>query len=195
VVSAGHTGADFEQGRKAIEAGVRFGTHIYNQMPAVHHRNPGIALALLLDSRVTVGLIADGVHVHPSVCEQVVRVKGTSRIALTTDQTSAAGMAAGTYSLSGRPVVSDGYTVRLEDGTLAGSAARMDDLVRLMARLPGMSASQAVELATEVPARVLGENRLGRIHEGACADLVVLDPDLRVRMTMVRGVVQFRRQS
>jgi N-acetylglucosamine-6-phosphate deacetylase len=195
VVSAGHTGADFEQGRKAIEAGVRFGTHIYNQMPTVHHRNPGIAVALLLDPRVTVGLIADGVHVHPSVCEQVVRVKGTSRIALTTDQTSAAGMAAGTYSLSGRPVVSDGYTVRLEDGTLAGSAALMDDLVRLMARLPGMSASQAVELATEVPARVLGESRLGRIHEGACADLVVLDPDLRVRMTMVRGVVQFRRQS
>jgi N-acetylglucosamine-6-phosphate deacetylase len=195
VVSAGHTGADFELGRKAIEAGVRFGTHIYNQMPTVHHRNPGIALALLLDSRVTVGLIADGVHVHPSVCEQVVRVKGTSRIALTTDQTSAAGMAAGTYSLSGRPILSDGYTVRLDDGTLAGSAARMDDLVRLMARLPGMSASQAVELATEVPARVLGESRLGRIHEGACADLVVLDPDLRVRMTMVRGVVQFRRQS
>src|SRR2546423_11814027 len=87
VVAAGHTGADFEQGRKAIAAGVRFATHIYNAMPPVHHRRPGIALALLLDPRVTTGVIADGEHVHPSVCEQLFRVKGASRIALTTDQT------------------------------------------------------------------------------------------------------------
>jgi N-acetylglucosamine-6-phosphate deacetylase len=195
VVSAGHTGADFEQGKRAIDAGIRFGTHIYNQMSQVHHRNPGIALALLLDARVTVGLIADGVHVHPSICEQLVRIKGTSRIALTTDQTSAAGMPAGAYSLSDRSVVSDGTSVRLQDGTLAGSAARMDDLVRLMARLPGMTASQAIEMATGVPAKVLEEGRLGRIAPGACSDLVVLDSDLRVRLTMVRGVVQFRRRS
>ena len=195
LVSAGHTGADFEQGRRAIAAGIRFGTHIYSAMPAVHHRNPGIALALLLDPRVTVGLIADGVHVHPAVCEQLVRVKGTSRIALTTDQTSAAGSPAGTYSLSGRSVVSDGHTVRLDDGTLAGSAAKMDDLVTFMASLPGMTANRAVEMATDVPARVLGESRLGRIREGTCSDLVVLDRDLRVRMTMVRGVVQFTRRS
>ena len=195
VVSAGHTGADFEQGRKAIEAGVRFGTHIYSAMPGVHHRNPGIALALLLDSRVVVGLIADGVHVHPAVCEQVVRVKGTSGIALTTDQVAAAGAPAGTYVLAGISVVSDGVSVRTVDGTLAGSAAKMDDLVRLMAKLPGMTAKQAIEMATEVPARVLGESRLGRIKEGACADLVVLDSDLKVRLTMIRGVVKFRRRS
>ena len=195
VVSAGHTGADFEQGRRAIAAGIRFGTHIYSAMPPVHHRTPGIALALLLDPRVTVGLIADGVHVHPAICEQLVRVKGTSRIALTTDQTSAAGSPAGTYSLSGRSVVSDGRVVRLDDGTLAGSAARMDDLIRFMANIPGMTANRAVELAADVPARVLGERRLGRISEGACSDLVVLDGDMRVRLTMVRGVVQFRRRS
>jgi N-acetylglucosamine-6-phosphate deacetylase len=195
VVSAGHTGADFEQGGRAIAAGIRFGTHIYSAMPPVHHRNPGIALALLLDARVTVGLIADGVHVHPSVCEQVVRVKGTSRVALTTDQMSAAGSPPGNYSLAGIPVVSDGRAVRLHDGTLAGSAAKMEDLVRLMARLPGMTATRAIELASRVPAQVLGERRLGRIRDGACADLVVLDRDLGVRLTMVRGVVQFRRPS
>lgn len=195
VVSAGHTGADFEQGRRAIAAGVRFGTHIYNQMPPVHHRNPGIALALLLDPRVTVGLIADGVHVHPGVCEELVRVKGSSRIALTTDQTSAAGAPAGTYQLSGRSVVSDGRVVRLDNGTLAGSAAKMDDLVRFTANLPGTTSDRAVDMATEVPARVLGERRMGRIREGACSDLIVLDEHLRVRLTMVRGLVQFRRQS
>ena len=195
LVSAGHTGADFDQGRKAIAAGVRFATHVYNAMPPVHHRRPGIALALMLDPRVTVGLIADGEHVHQAVCEQLVRVKGQSRIALTTDQTSAAGAPAGTYELSGRTVVSDGKVVRLEDGTLAGSAATMPDLVCLMARLPGMTAARAIAFASSIPARVLGERRLGRIGAGACADLVVMDSDLRVRMTMIRGVVKFRRSS
>jgi N-acetylglucosamine-6-phosphate deacetylase len=195
VVSAGHTGADFELGRRAIAAGVRFATHIYNAMPPVHHRRPGIALALLLDPRVTVGLIADGEHVHPGVCQQLVRAAGATRIALTTDQTAAAGVAPGTYFLAGRAVVSDGVVVRLEDGTLAGSAATMEDLVRLMAALPGMTASRAVGLASTVPARVLGERRLGRVRVGACADIVILDRDLRVRLTMVGGVVKFRRAS
>jgi len=192
VVSAGHSGADFECGRQAIAAGVRFGTHIYNAMPTVHHRRPGIALALLLDPRVTVGLIADGEHVHPAVCEQLVRTKGPSRIALTTDQTAAAGMAPGAYLLSGRHVMSDGAVVRLEDGTLAGSAATMDHLVRRMSQLPGMNVARAIGMASTVPARVLGERSLGRIRVGACADLVVLDRDLHVRLTMVRGTVRYR---
>lgn len=195
VVAAGHSGADYEQGRKAITAGVRFATHVYNAMTPVHHRRPGIALALLLDPRVTAGLIADGEHVHPAMCEQVVRVKGASRIALTTDQTAAAGAPAGTFSLSGRTVVSDGRAVRLEDGTLAGSAATMPDLVRVMARIAGVGAARAITLASATPAKVLGERRLGRISVGACADLVVLDRELRVKLTMIRGVVKFRRAS
>jgi N-acetylglucosamine-6-phosphate deacetylase len=195
IVSAGHTGADYEQGRKAIEAGVTFATHVYNAMPPVHHRRPGIALALILDRRVTAGLIADGEHVHPAVCEQLVRVRGASRIALTTDQTAAAGAAPGEFTLSGRTVISDGRVVKLQDGTLAGSAATMPDLVRLMARLPGMNASRAIGLASAEPARVLGERRLGRIAVGACADLVVLDAELRPRLTMIRGAVKFQRPS
>jgi len=193
VVSAGHTGADFEQGRRAIAAGVRFGTHIYNAMPPVHHRRPGIALALLLDPRVSVGLIADGEHVHPAVCAQLVRVKDRMRIALTTDQTAAAGAPPGRYSLTGRTVISDGTVVRLEDGTLAGSAATMDDLVRRMAAIPGVDPASAIAMASAVPAHVLGERGLGRIRAGAHADLVLLDSDLGVRLTMVGGEVMFRR--
>src|SRR4029077_19043249 len=112
VVSAGHSGADFDCGRQAIAAGIRFATHIYNAMPPVHHRRPGIALALILDPRVSVGLIADGEHVHPASCAQLVRVKDPTRIALTTDQTAAAGAPPGVYSLTGRRVVSDGLVVR-----------------------------------------------------------------------------------
>jgi N-acetylglucosamine-6-phosphate deacetylase len=193
VVGAGHTGADFELGRRAITAGVRFGTHIFNAMPPVHHRQPGIALALLLDPRVTVGLIADGEHIHRAVCEHLLRTKTSSRVALTTDQTAAAGMPPGTYQLSNRPVVSDGVVVRLKDGTLAGSPTTMDVLVARMAGLPGMTVSRAIGMASTVPARVLGEHGLGRIGVGACADLVILDPNLKVRLTMVQGVVKFRR--
>jgi N-acetylglucosamine-6-phosphate deacetylase len=193
VVSAGHSGADFELGRRAITAGVRFGTHIYNAMAPVHHRQPGVALALVLDPRVTVGLIADGEHVHRAVCEQLVRSKPSARIALTSDQTSAAGMPAGRYQLSNRPVFSDGTVVRLKDGTLAGSASTMDGLVARMAGLPGMTVSRAIGMASTVPARLLGEHALGRLGVGACADLVILDPNLKVRLTMVNGLVKFRR--
>jgi len=193
VVSAGHTGADFELGQKAIAAGVRFGTHLYNAMPPTHHRRPGIVLALLLDARVTVGLIADGEHVHPAICQQVARMKGSGRVALTTDQTAAAGAPAGDYLLSGRPVVSDGRSVRLADGTMAGSAATMDELVRRMAALPGMNATRALAMATSAPARALGEGGLGRVRTGGCADLVLLDAGLEVRLTMVGGVVRYRR--
>jgi N-acetylglucosamine-6-phosphate deacetylase len=161
-------------------------------MAGVHHRRPGIAVALLLDQTVTVGLIADGEHVHPAMCEQVVRTKAYSRVALTTDQTAAAGVAPGSYMLSGRRVISDGTVVRLEDGTLAGSAATMDHLVRRMSTLPGMNVKGAVAMASSVPARVLGERSLGRIRVGASADVVVLDQDLRVRLTMVKGQVSFR---
>jgi N-acetylglucosamine-6-phosphate deacetylase len=193
VVSAGHTGADYDQGLRAITAGVRFGTHIYNAMAPVHHRRPGIALALLLDRRVTVGLIADGEHVHEAMCAQLVRVKDPTRISLTTDQTAAAGAPPGAYNLSGRHVVSDGLVVRLEDGTLAGSAATMDGLVQRMAAIPGMNAARGIAMASTVPARVLGDRGLGRIRAGACADIVVLDADLRVRLTMVGGTIMYRR--
>ncbi|HEV2035785.1 MAG TPA: hypothetical protein VGU71_16590 [Candidatus Dormibacteraeota bacterium] len=86
-----------------------------------------------------VGLIADGEHIHRAVSEQLVRTKTSSRIALTTDQTGAAGMPPGTFQLSNRPVVSDGLVVRLKDGTLAGGATTMDVLVARMAELPGMT--------------------------------------------------------
>jgi N-acetylglucosamine-6-phosphate deacetylase len=140
-------------------------------------------------------LIADGEHVHPAICAQLVRVKDPTRIALTSDQTAAAGAPPGRYSLTGRTVISDGTVVRLEDGTLAGSAATMDQLVQRMAAVSGMSATQVIAMASTVPARVLGEKGLGRIKVGGCADLVVLDGDLRVLLTMVGGKVKFRRQG
>lgn len=193
LVAAGHSGADYEQGERAIEAGVRFGTHLFNAMRAFHHRRPGLVGALLIDERASVGLIADGQHLHDATCEQVLHLKLPGRIALTTDQTAAAGVPAGRYSLGGRSVVSDGKAVRLEDGTLAGSIATMDELIRRMAGLPGMSLERAVTMASAAPALVLGETRLGTISPGALADLVILDREMRVRLTIVNGRVVYQR--
>ena len=150
------------------------------------------AAAIVMHSLFEEDIVGHGIEPHEYL-EQLLRIKGASRIALTTDQTSAAGAPPGSYSLSGRAVHSDGRVVRLEDGTLAGSAAAMPDLVRLMARLPGMTPARAVSLASAAPARVLGERLLGRIGEGACADIVILDAELRPRLTMIRGAVIFRR--
>ncbi len=193
LVAAGHSGADYEQGERAIEAGVRFGTHLYNAMRAFHHRRPGLVGALLIDGRATVGLIADGQHLHDATCEQVLHLKSPEHVALTTDQTAAAGVPAGRYLLGGRNVVSDGQAVRLEDGTLAGSIATMDELIRRMASLPGMSLEDAVTMASAAPAAVLGEPRIGSIRRGAFADLVILDREMRVRLTIVNGRIVYQR--
>src|SRR5260370_35829531 len=117
VVRVAHTGAAVEPCRRAIAGGIRFGTLISNAMPPVHHRRPGIALALILDPRVSVGLIADGEHVHPAVCTQLTRVKDRMRIALTTDQTAAAGAPAGRGRLPRRAGLHARAGVGLGEGT------------------------------------------------------------------------------
>lgn len=191
LVSAGHTAADYGTAKAAIEAGVRFGTHLFNAMAPFHHREPGVVGALLEDPRVAVGVIADGQHVHSAVVQQIVAGKTWRGVALTTDQTQAAGMGPGTYHLSGREVVSDGAVVRLMDGPLAGSAATMDELVRNVAALPDSTPEKALAMASTVPARCLGLRQLGSLRPGFQADLVVLDGALNVQMTVVGGRIAF----
>ena len=190
VVSAGHTGADFEQGRKAIDAGVRFGHAPVHVGPVVAIADRGVERHQLLP--VLGHLVGEATHPvqHPVACD---RHRQWSSIGAQAPQRNPAGAGVGTFSLSGRKVVSDGTVVRLEDGTLAGSASTMEDLVRRSVAIPGMGVARVVSMASAVPARVLGEKLLGRIGEGACADLVVLDREHRVRLTMVAGRVRFRR--
>lgn len=185
VVSAGHSGASYDEGLAAVEAGVRFATHLFNRMPPLHHRAPGLVGAVLDDPRVTAGIVADGVHVHHSLVAIAGCAKGPRGLALTTDQVAAAGAPPGRYLLGGREVTWDGDSVRLADGTLAGSAATMDVLLRRAAEQFGLH--RAVAMASRTPARVLGLGSLGRVAAGCEADLVVLGPDLRVRRTLVGG--------
>ncbi|HEX6350915.1 MAG TPA: N-acetylglucosamine-6-phosphate deacetylase [Candidatus Dormibacteraeota bacterium] len=188
LVSLGHSAATAEEAQAGFDAGARFVTHLFNAMSPFKQRQPGLPGAALLDPRPTVGLIADGEHVHPLAMALAVRAKGPRGIALTTDQTTAAGAPPGSHLLGGEQILSDGRTVRLKDGTLAGSLATMDGMVRVLAGL-GLGLRQVVEMATLTPARALGERRVGRIAAGLPADLVVLDGQLRVRLTLVAGEV------
>jgi N-acetylglucosamine-6-phosphate deacetylase len=185
VVSLGHSAASYDQAVAAVDAGARFATHLFNTMPPLHHRAPGLVGAVLDDRRITAGIVADGVHVHPSLVALAACAKGAGRLALTTDQVAAAGAPPGRYRLGGREVFREGDAVRLADGTLAGSTATMDILVTRAAAQFGLQ--RALAMASRTPARVLGLSRLGRVAAGFEADLVVLGRDLGVRRTIVAG--------
>jgi N-acetylglucosamine-6-phosphate deacetylase len=164
-------------------------THLFNAMPPLHHRQPGLVGAMLMDARPTVGLIADGVHVDPLVIGLVVRACGTDRVALVSDALAAAGAPPGESVLGDQTLVSDGRIVRRKDGTLAGSAAMLSACLRnVRGWLPDIPACTLIDMATRTPARLLSLNRKGRVAVGCDADLVMLDSAFNIRRTLVRGV-------
>jgi N-acetylglucosamine-6-phosphate deacetylase len=190
VVSAGHTNATFAQAMAGFEAGINWGTHLYNAMSPFQHREPGMIGALLVTT-VPCGLIVDGIHSHPATVQLAWKSKGVDRIVLVTDCMQAMGMAPGRYILGDHAVVVDDTSARLEDGTLAGSILTMDEAIRNMMTFTGCSLADAVHMATVTPARLLGLDRKGMIAPGFDADLAVLSSDNRVMHTLVDGKVVF----
>ena len=192
VVSLGHTDAAYEEFARGVDAGARMATHLYNAMATFAHRAPCAIGAALVDDRVTVGLIADGVHSHPGAVDLALRAKGVERVALVSDMMAAAGMPPGAYPLGDRMVVVDGGTARLADGTLAGAVLMLDQAVRNVVEWANVSPAEALRMASEVPARLLSLDRKGRIVAGADADLALLDDSLRVEGTIVAGDIVYR---
>lgn len=194
VVSAAHSMATCDEALSAFDAGVRYGTHLFNAMPALGHRDPGLAGALLTDDRITVGIIADGIHVHEAIVRLVWQVLGPQRLNLVTDAMAALGMPPGVHRLGDYEVAVDGASARLADGTLAGSILSLDQAVRNLIAFTGCTVGEALATITTTPARVLGlDHERGRVAPGAVADLVLLTPGLHVWMTLVRGEVAYRR--
>jgi N-acetylglucosamine-6-phosphate deacetylase len=188
VMSAGHSMATAAEAKACFEAGAMYGTHLFNAMPSLGHREPGLAGALLAARDVTVGMIVDGIHVHPDVVALSWRAKGMEQFNLVTDAMAALGMPPGTYRLGERDVSVDGVSARLEDGTLAGSVLSLDQAVRNLVSFTGCEPAEAIFAATAVPARVLGlEKEYGSIAPGMRADMTLWTGDLRVVETLVGG--------
>ncbi|MGW3887444.1 N-acetylglucosamine-6-phosphate deacetylase [Micromonospora chokoriensis] len=187
VAAVGHTDATYEQTQAAVAAGASVGTHLFNGMRPVHHREPGPVVALLDAPTVICELVADGVHLHDGMLTYVAATAGPDRAALITDAMTAAGMADGEYELGGQAVtVTDGVARLARDGAIAGSTLTMDAALRHAVNA-GIPIADAARMVATTPARAIGlGDRVGALQVGLRADLVVLDDDLNV-VRVLRG--------
>jgi N-acetylglucosamine-6-phosphate deacetylase len=187
--SLGHSDATYDQARTGISAGATHATHTFNAMRALDHRHPGILGAVLTEDALTADIIADGVHLDPSIVRLFLAAKGPERAVLITDAISAAGMPEGRYRLG--PFEVDVHDGRCEyQGHLAGSVLTLDRAVRNVMAFAGWSLQQAVRLATLNPARTLGLSEQGTIAPGQPADLIALTADGQVARTIIGGIVE-----
>ncbi|MET0303405.1 MAG: N-acetylglucosamine-6-phosphate deacetylase [Microbacteriaceae bacterium] len=188
VVSAGHTDADFATTRAAIDAGVRRATHLFNAMPPVHHRAPGPIAALLADSRVFPELVADGLHLAPDLLTALFSSRElAARLLLVSDGTDVTGLADGPHRRwEGTEVTLVEGLARTADGGIAGSTRGLLDGVRTLVAAD-VPLEQALHAASSAPAASLGIGDRGRIAAGAVADLIVLDDELELVTTIIRG--------
>lgn len=187
VVSIGHSTPSVRDVEAVVDAGARMVTHLFNGMSGVHHREPGLASMALVDDRITVGLIADLVHVHPLAVQLAFRSKPADRVVLVTDAVGWR-VDGGRGRIGGIEMTMRDGAPRLADGTLAGSAATMDDMVRNVVGVCGIALDRAARAASTNPATLMGCSDRGRIAAGARADLVALDPDLAIAGVWLGGV-------
>ncbi len=186
IVAMGHSDATFEQASAAIRAGANHATHLFNAMPPLHHRAPGLVGAAL-QADIPCELINDGRHLHPALVGLVARM--ISCPVLVTDAIDASGVGDGTFVLGGQEVrVHEGEARLTSTGSLAGSTLTMSEALRRAVHDSGLSVEQASAAASANPARVLGlEASIGSIAPGHRADLVVLDDALQVTGVMAGG--------
>lgn len=187
VISIGHTRADLQVLEDAWAAGARHMTHFMNAMSPLHHRSPGpIAWGLSRDD-VTVDLIADGVHIHPFMLRLLMKTKGANAISLISDAIAATGKGDGDYQIWGETItVKNGRTANAA-GSIAGSVISMLDAVRLLQSL-GVPYTDLARMASSNPAKLLGLDKdCGSIEAGKRADLVALDQDGNIKLTLIGG--------
>jgi N-acetylglucosamine-6-phosphate deacetylase len=187
-VSIGHSRATAEEAQQAFKAGVRTVTHLFNAMPPLNHRQPGLVGAVLNSSEARAGLIADGVHLHPLVLKLVYNSLGSRGLYLVTDAMAAMAMPPGEYKIGGKIVMVDSTRAVLPGGTLAGSILQMDVAVRNMVEFGVCSLPEAVRMASQTPAETLGlEGEMGRLLPGYPADMLLLDQALSLQAAFIGG--------
>jgi N-acetylglucosamine-6-phosphate deacetylase len=191
IVSLGHSGANFDQGLAGVDAGARHATHLFNRMPPLSHRAPGLIGAVMSRAEVRAELVCDGYHVHPVVARIAMTALGRDRVMAITDGTAGSGLPVGSVV----PLGSHTITVTedacfLADGTLAGSRLTMDGAFRTLMTRIGASLADAAHMCATSQARQLGLTRTGAIAVGMAADIAVLTPDYRVVATYVDGLTR-----
>jgi N-acetylglucosamine-6-phosphate deacetylase len=191
-VSMGHTDVDYEQAQEAIALGITHMTHCFNAMRSVHHRYPGPLAAVAEAQQVLGEMIADGVHIHPSVMNLLVRMLGPERTVVITDALAAAGVPDAIFEFAGQEARVICGAARLSDGTLTGSVLTMEQALRNVLQFTKVSLQQAVGMLTFNPARAARvAERKGRLQTGYDADLLIFDPALTLQATICRGRVVF----
>ena len=191
-VAAGHTNATYVEMQKAVELGVRQVTHCFNAMRPLNHREPGVVGAAFDLPQINCELIADNIHVNPVVMKLLVNVKGPQGVILITDSISAAGMPDGAYSFTGMPVTVKDGAARLADGTLAGSTLTMERALLNLMKATGRPLSELIVCSSLNAARAICvDDHKGQIKPGYDADLVLVDQNLQVQLTMVEGKIVY----
>lgn len=186
-VSAGHSDASYEDAQKGFREGITCGTHLFNAMAPLGHRQPNLPGALLSTAGIYCGLIADGIHLHPATVALAYRAKGRDQLILVTDAMAALGMAVGRYQLGEFSTIVDETSARLDDGTLAGSLLSMDSALRNICDFAGVPLTEAIYCCTMTPAHFLGLQDRGMLEPGKRADLVLLDSEQKIHSTYVAG--------
>jgi N-acetylglucosamine-6-phosphate deacetylase len=195
-VSLGHSAATYDEALAAIGAGARQATHLFNRMPPLGHRAPGLAGAVLQTDEVAAEIICDGVHVHPALIRTAIAAKRPSRVLAITDATAAAGLPRGSRAmLGGRPITAGKDTALLDDGTIAGSVLTMDRAFATLINRVGLSLVDAATICATTPARELGLVGHGVLAPEAVADLVVLDANFSVVQTYIGGRLVYARRA
>ncbi len=191
VVSLGHSNASAEQSEQAFFWGAKAGTHLFNAMPGLNHRQPGLTGAVLNKDEIYAGIIADGIHVDSRMVKLAYRAKGADHLILITDAMQALGKEPGKYMLAGKDVIVDNASARLQDGTLAGSILSLPDALRNIVQYTFCSLNEAIVMATETPAQLMGFTSKGSITPGKDADLVLWNQDFSVGMVVIAGEIVY----
>ncbi|CEN28468.1 MULTISPECIES: N-acetylglucosamine-6-phosphate deacetylase [Pseudolactococcus] len=188
-VALGHSDATYEQAVRGAEAGASIWVHAYNGMRGLTHRELGMVGAVYEIPHTYAELICDGHHVVPKACDILIKQKGHDHVALITDCMRAGGEPDGDYMLGEYPVIVENGTARLKDGgNLAGSILKLKDGIKNVVDWGIASQEEAVMMASLIPAKSVGiDDKCGRIKPGFDADFIVLDPNLELSETYLKG--------